>query len=59
MGRVSAIEEIRYVVKKQERELDDMREKMRENVSERHAGIIAVLFLSMSLPGAIFSTSCL
>ena len=52
MGRASAIEEIRYVVKKQERELDDMREKMRENVSERHAGIIIVLYP----PIAIFST---
>ena len=36
MGQVSAIEEIRYVVRKQERELDDMRAKMRDNVSERH-----------------------
>ena len=52
MGRASAIEEIRYVVKKQERELDDMREKMRESVSERHAGIMIVLYP----PIAIFST---
>ena len=31
----SAVEEIRDVVKKQERELDDMRARMRDSVSER------------------------
>ena len=30
-----AVEEIRDVVKKQERELDDMRARMRDSVSER------------------------
>ena len=33
--QVSAIEEIRCVLRKQERELHDMRAKMQDNVSER------------------------
>ena len=43
MGQVSAIEEIRYVVRKQERELDDMRAKMRDNVSERQQTLCIAL----------------
>ena len=50
---MSAVEEIRYVVKKQERELEDLRTKMRDSVSETNSGVVGIAESSSTMRSAV------
>ena len=43
-GQIVALEEIRFVVKKQELEIEALREKLRDNVSTRTSTIVCIFF---------------